>query len=75
LSVGELVSMNVSCGPGSVVLGGGAHTTVSSASLNALVALRSSYPSATGTWTAVAVATGLSATGSMTLTAYALCSL
>jgi hypothetical protein len=37
--------------------------------------LRSSYPSATDTWTGIAVATGVSLTGTLTVTAYALCSL
>jgi hypothetical protein len=75
LSVGDLVSASVSCASGKVVLGGGARTTVTSVLLDDNIALRSSYPSAADTWTGVAVATGISLTGSVTVTAYALCSL
>jgi hypothetical protein len=58
-----------------VVLGGGAHTTVSTALLESLVSLRSTYPSGTSTWTAVAVATGTLGIGTLTVNVYALCSL
>lgn len=76
LGVGDTVSVSVSCAAGKVVLGGGAETTVSAGALEALVALRSSYPSDADTWTAVAVKTGISLPGgTVTLTVYALCSL
>jgi hypothetical protein len=75
LSLGETVSVSVPCPAGKVVLGGGAHTTVSVGALESLVSLRSTYPSGTSTWTAVAVATGTSLVGTLTVNVYALCSL
>lgn len=75
LSIGEAVSLSVSCDVGKVVLGGGAHTTVSGLALESNVSLRSSYPSGTSTWTAIAVATGVSLVGTLTVNVYALCSL
>jgi hypothetical protein len=72
---GTLVTATATCASGKVVLGGGAQVTVSSGSANALVSLRSSYPSATDTWTGVAVVTlNLPLGTTTTVTAYALCS-
>jgi len=71
-----LVTGTATCAAGKVVLGGGALVTVSSGLAEAFVSLRSSYPSATDTWTAVAVVTvSLPLLTSTTVTAYALCSL
>jgi hypothetical protein len=67
--------VSVSCASGKVVLGGGARLTTSSVLLDNNVALRSSYPSAADAWTAIGVITGVSLTGSVTVTAYVLCSL
>ena len=73
---GTLVTATATCAAGKVVLGGGALVTVSSSSFDQRVALRSSYPSAAATWTAIAiVVTGLPGGQSTTVTAYALCSL
>lgn len=73
---GTLVTATATCAAGKVLLGGGARVTVSSGVAEAFVALRSSYPSATDTWTAVAVVTAnLPPLASTTVTAYALCSL
>ena len=75
-AAGTLVTATATCPAGKVVLGGGARVTVSSALAEALVALRSSYPSATDTWTAVAIVTFSLPIGiSTTVTAYALCSM
>jgi hypothetical protein len=71
---GTLVTATATCAAGKVVLGGGARVTVSSG-LDQLVSLRSSYPSATDTWTGVAVVTlALPLGTTTTVTAYALCS-
>ena len=73
---GTLVTATATCASGKLVLGGGARVTVSSGLAEAFVALRSSYPSATNTWTAIAVVTAnLPLLTSATVTAYALCSL
>ena len=76
VGVGTLVTATAGCAAGKVVLGGGARVTVSSALAEGSVSLRSSYPSATDTWTAVAVVTvALPALTTTTVTAYVLCSL
>jgi hypothetical protein len=70
------VTATATCASGKVAYGGGGLVTVSSALANALVSLRSSYPSATDTWTAVAVVTVTLPIGvSTTVTPYVLCSL
>jgi hypothetical protein len=75
-AAGTLVTATVTCAAGKVVLGGGALVTVSSAALEQFVALRTSYPSAADTWTAVAVVMASLPIGQSTsVTAYALCSL
>jgi hypothetical protein len=76
VAAGTLVTATATCASGKVAYGGGALVTVSSALSNALVSLRSSYPSATDTWTAVAVVTATLPLGvSATVTPYVLCSL
>ena len=73
---GTLVTATATCAAGKVVLGGGARVTVSSPLAEAFVSLRSSYPSASDTWTAVAIVTvGLPVLVSTTVTPYVLCSL
>jgi hypothetical protein len=58
------------------VLGGGAQVTTSNPASDRRVTLRTSYPSATNTWTAVAIViVDLQNGQSGTVTAYALCSL
>jgi hypothetical protein len=75
-AAGTLVTATATCPASKVLLGGGARITVSSALGDALVALRTSYPSAADTWTAVAVVTvSLPLATSTTVTAHALCSL
>jgi len=75
VSTGTLVTATVTCPAGKVALGGGGRITVSGGLAEASVALRSSYPSATDTWTAVAVVTVGSLLGTTTVTPYVLCSL
>jgi hypothetical protein len=76
VGVGTLVTATAACASGKVALGGGARITVSNALAEGSVSLRSSYPSATDTWTAVAVVTvGLPILTTTTVTAYVLCSL
>ena len=76
VGAGTLVTANVSCAAGKVALGGGGRITVSSGLVEASVAMRSSYPSATNTWTVVAIVTVLLLPGtSTTVTPYVLCSL
>jgi hypothetical protein len=76
VGVGTLVTATATCASGKVALGGGARITVSNALADGSVSLRTSYPSATDTWTAVAVVTAaLPALTTTTVTAYALCSL
>jgi hypothetical protein len=76
VSAGTLVTATATCAAGKVLLGGGGRVTVSSGLADAFVSLRSSYPTATDTWTAVAIVTvGLPLGASTTVTAYALCSL
>jgi hypothetical protein len=70
------VTATASCAVGEVALGGGALVTTTAAQKER-AQLVSSYPSATGTWTAVGVV-AIAALGggqTMTVTAYALCSL
>jgi hypothetical protein len=64
------------CPAGAVVLGGGAHVTTTAAQKER-AQLVGSYPSAADTWTAVGVVTiaALGGGQTMTVTAYALCSL
>ena len=70
------MTATVSCAAGKVALGGGGRITVSSGLAEAFVSLRSSYPSATDTWTAVAVVTvALPLLTTTTITPYVLCSL
>ena len=73
---GTLITATATCAAGKVVLGGGALVTTSNAGSDRRVALRTSYPSAANTWTAVAIViTDLQNGQSATVTAYALCSL
>ena len=70
------MTATASCASGKVALGGGGRITVSSGLADARVSLRSSYPSATATWTAVAVVTvALPLLTTTTVTPYVLCSL
>jgi len=76
VGAGTLVTATATCALGKVALGGGGRITVSSGLAEAFVSLRSSYPSAANTWTAVAVVTvGLPLVTSTTVTPYVLCSL
>jgi hypothetical protein len=76
VGVGTLVTATATCASGKVALGGGARITVSNALAEGSVSLRSSYPSATDTWTAIAVVTvALPVLTTTTVTAYVLCSL
>ena len=73
---GTLVTATATCAAGKVALGGGGRVTVSNPLAEGFVAMRSSYPSAAGTWTAVAVVTAsLPLLTSATVTPYVLCSL
>ena len=70
------MTATATCAAGKVALGGGGAITVSSGPAEAFVSLRSSYPSAADTWTAIAVVTvGLPLLTSTTVTPYVLCSL
>ena len=72
------MTATVSCASGKVALGGGGRITVSSGLAEAFVSLRSSYPSAIDTWTAVAIVTvtlPLLPLTTTTVTPYVLCSL
>jgi hypothetical protein len=70
------VTATATCPAGKVLLGGGAQVSTTSTNKDR-AQLVSSYPSATDTWTAVAVVTNsnLGAGQTLTVTAYALCSL
>jgi hypothetical protein len=70
------VTATASCAAGKVLLGGGAKVTVSDANTKRGT-LVSSFPSTTTTWTAVGMVSDSNLTGSNTITvqAYALCSL
>jgi hypothetical protein len=73
---GTLVTATATCAAGKVALGGGGRITVSSGLVEASVSMRSSYPSAAGTWTVVAVVNAALLAGtSTTVTPYVLCSL
>jgi hypothetical protein len=75
VSQNTLVPATVDCPPTTVLLGGGAHITTDFDQKERVV-LVSSYPSSTTTWTAIAVLTAnLGNNNSLTVTAYALCSL
>jgi hypothetical protein len=71
-----VVTATVTCPAGKVLLGGGAYITTT-ATQKSRALLASSYASSATTWTATGVvATGALGTGNtMTVTAYALCSL
>ena len=71
-----LTTATATCPAGKVVLGGGAQITTTSASKER-AQLVTSYPSAANTWTAIGVVAigNLGAGQTMTVTAYALCSL
>jgi hypothetical protein len=71
-----MVRATATCPAAKVLLGGGAHVTTTATQQSRAV-LVSSYASSTTTWTAIGVvATGALGAGStMTVTAYALCSL
>jgi hypothetical protein len=71
-----LVTATATCPGGKVLLGGGAHVTTTATQKSRAV-LVSSYASSTTTWTAIGVvATGALGAGyTMTVTAFALCSL
>jgi hypothetical protein len=71
-----LVTATATCPSGKVLLGGGAQVTTT-ATQKSRTALVSSYASSTTVWTAIGVvATGALGSGNtMTVTAYALCSL
>ncbi|HWP34266.1 MAG TPA: hypothetical protein VNM66_01590, partial [Thermodesulfobacteriota bacterium] len=70
------VTAAATCPTGSVVLGGGALVTTTSP-FKERAQLVASYPSAADTWTAVGIVaiSALGAGQTMTVTAYALCSL
>jgi len=76
-SLGTLITSDATCAAGKVLLGGGAYVTNSDTAELEKVGLQSSYPSSTTTWTATAVVTGAKLGGGDTIsvTAYALCSL
>lgn len=71
-----LITATATCPVGKVLLGGGARITTT-ATQKDRAELVSSYPSAADTWTAIGVVAiaALPATQTMTVTAYALCSL
>jgi hypothetical protein len=71
-----VVTASVACPAGKVVLGGGAVVTTTAAQKERAL-LVSSYPSAADTWTAAGVVAiaALGAGNTMSVTAYALCSL
>jgi hypothetical protein len=71
-----LVTATATCPGSAVVLGGGASVTTTQPQRER-AQLVSSYPSAAGTWTAVAVVAigNITAGNTMTVTAYVLCSL
>jgi hypothetical protein len=76
VGAGTLVAATATCAAGKVALGGGGRIAVSSGLAESSVSMRSSYPSATNTWTAVAVVSvALPLLTSTTVTAYVLCSL
>jgi hypothetical protein len=70
-----LVTATATCPAGKVLLGGGGRVSTTDPTI-AKAAMPQSYPSSTTTWTAVGlVQLSLSAGDTMTVTAYALCSL
>ena len=71
LAIGALVTATATCAAGKVALGGGGRITVSGIGE---VSMRSSYPSATDTWTVVGVVTA-TLLSTATVTPYVLCSL
>ncbi|HSX24233.1 MAG TPA: hypothetical protein VLE74_03985 [Candidatus Saccharimonadales bacterium] len=73
-TAGTSATSTASCAAGKVVLGGG--TQVTTTATPDKVALTASYPSATNIWTGKAtILTNLGNGNTMTVTAYALCSL
>jgi hypothetical protein len=70
-----LVPATADCPATKVLLGGGGHITTNFVQKERVV-LVSSHPSSTTTWTAIAVVTASLGNGnSLTITAYAICSL
>jgi hypothetical protein len=75
-SQGSQITATATCDAGSVLLGGGAEVTTNDAARRERVTLTASYPSSTTTWTAVGTAIStLQAAQTMTVQAFALCSL
>ena len=73
---GTQVTSTATCDPGKVLLGGGARVTTTDTNL-ARAGLVTSYPSSTTTWTAIGMVTdsNLANGRTVSVTAYALCSL
>ena len=77
-NTGTQITATASCAAGEVLLGGGGDVTTNGVgNLKRRTVLASSYPSSTTTWTVVGVVTdsNLAATQTMSVTAFALCSL
>lgn len=77
-NTGTLTTATASCAAGKVLLGGGADVTTNGTPAQGRRAvMASSYPSSTTTWTAVGVVTdsNLAAAQTLSVTAFALCSL
>jgi hypothetical protein len=70
------VTSTAACASGKVLLGGGGEVTTDD-NQQARAVMQSSYPSSTSTWTAVGVVSDSNLGGgkTLTVTAYALCSL
>ncbi len=77
-ALGTTVTATATCAAGKLLLGGGARvTTTGTGTAVARATMQASYPSSTTTWTAVGVVStaALSAGNTMSVRAYALCSL
>lgn len=76
-NAGSTATSTATCAPGKVLLGGGAQLTVDGGAVNMTrIAMLSSYPGSTTSWTAMGVITNtLSGASVLTARAYALCSL